>query len=486
MEEDLIKERLKKLEGLKAMGVNPFGEKFSPAQSIKDILDKYSEMKFQEGEESKEEVSIAGRAMTIRGHGKAAFAHLQDRSTKIQIYIRLDILGDEGFKVYEKVDIGDFIGVTGSVFRTRTGELTVKVKKLYFLAKAMRPLPEKWHGLKDIETRFRQRYLDLIVNPDVREIFNLRTKTIKYIREFLDNKDYIEVETPMLHQIAGGATAKPFKTFHNALGMELYLRIAPELYLKRLIVAGMEKVYEINRSFRNEGISTRHNPEFTMLEVYTAYADYNYVMNLTEELIGCAAEKSVGKKKITYNENEINLVSPWKRAPYYEVLKEFTGRNFLQVTENEAREIAIELNVNIEKCEGADAVVNQIFEKVAQPKLIQPTFVIDYPVKTSPLAKSKPDNPALVERFELFIGGEEIANAYSELNDPVEQRKRFEAQGGTIDEDFVKALEHGMPPTGGLGIGIDRLVMLFAGVDSIREVILFPQLRPERGGLGHL
>ena len=480
MEEDLIKERKKKLEELKAMGVEPFGRRFSPTHSAADIIEKYGEKQFAENEESAEDVSVAGRIMLVRGHGKAAFAHLQDRSGKIQIYIRLDIIGEDGFKIYEKVDLGDFIGVVGSILRTRTGELTIKVKKLCFLTKAMRPLPEKWHGLKDVETRFRQRYLDFISNPEVRKIFSLRAKVIKYIREFLDGKGYSEVETPMLHQIAGGAAAKPFKTFHNALGMDLYLRIAPELYLKRLIVAGMEKVYEINRSFRNEGISTRHNPEFTMLEVYTAYADYNDVMDLTEGLIKDAAEKTLGRKKIIFGENELNLESPWKRTPYYEILKEFTQKDFIKMNEEESRRYAKELNVNVDECKNKDEIVNQIFEKIVQPKLIQPAFVIDYPVSTSPLAKSKPDNPDLVERFELFIGGEEIANAYSELNDPIEQRKRFEEQGGTIDEDFVRALEHGMPPTGGLGIGVDRLVMVFANVLSIREVILFPQLKPEK------
>jgi len=495
MEEDLINERKKKIEDLKAMGIEPFGRRFAPTHTTADILQKYGEKQFAEGEESAEEVVVAGRIMTIRGHGKAAFANIQDRLGKVQIYIRQDVLGEQGFKIYEKTDIGDFIGVTGTVFRTRTGELTVKAKKLDFLAKALRPLPEKWHGLKDVETRFRERYLDIISNPEVKEIFLLRSKTVKFIREFLDNKGYMEVETPMLHSIAGGAIAKPFKTHHNALGLDLFLRIAPELFLKRLIVAGMGKVYEINRSFRNEGISTRHNPEFTMLEVYTAYADYKDVMDLTEAIIGYAAEKTAGKKKIMFGENEINLESPWKRTGFYEALKDATGRDFPGMTEEDARKFAGEKNINTEECGGRDEVVSQIFEKTVEHKLIQPTFITDYPISISPLAKSRPDNPEIVERFELFINGGEIANAYSELNDPIEQRKRFEKQAlnhspdeklgsgsgqGLVDEDFVKALEHGMPPTGGLGIGIDRLVMLFAGVSSIREVILFPQLRPEK------
>jgi len=480
MEEDLIKERKKKIEELKAMGVEPFGRRFVPTHSTADIIQKYGEKKFAEGEESAEDVSVAGRVVALRGHGKAAFCHLQDRFGKLQIYIRLDIIGEDAFKIYEKIDIGDFIGVAGTVFRTRTQELTIKVKKLFFLAKALRPLPEKWHGLKDVETRFRERYLDLISNPRAREIFSLRTKIVKYIREFLDRDGYTEVETPMLHQIAGGAIARPFKTFHNALGIDLYLRIAPELHLKRLIVAGMEKVYELNRSFRNEGISTRHNPEFTMLEVYTAYADYNDVMDLAEQIIQYAAEKSLGTKKVIFNENEINLESPWKRISYYEILKEFTGREFYKMDEEEARRFAKEKELNIEECRSKDDVINQVFEKIVGPELIQPTFVFDYPVSLSPLAKSRYDNPEIVERFELFIGGEEIANAYSELNDPLEQRKRFEQQGGKIDEDFVRALEHGMPPAGGLGIGIDRLVMVLANAPSIREVILFPQLKPEK------
>ena len=484
MEEDLIKERKKKLEELKAMGVEPFGRKFLQTHIASDIIQKYGEKQFAENEESAEDVSVAGRVMLVRGHGKAAFAHLQDRSGKIQVYIRKDIIGEDGFKIYEKIDLGDFMGVTGSIFRTHTGELTIKVKKLYFLAKALRPLPEKWHGLKDVETRFRQRYLDLISNPEVREIFSLRAEVVKCIREFLNSKGYVEVETPMLHQIAGGAAAEPFKTFHNALGMDLYLRIAPELYLKRLIVAGMERVYEINRSFRNEGISTRHNPEFTMLEVYTAYADYNNVMDLTETMIQGIAEKTLGKKTITFNGNEINLNPSWKRIPYYEILKEFTQKDFIKMNEKETQEFAGEMKINIKECRNKDEILDQIFEKTVQPKLIQPTFVTDYSVTKSPLAKSKPENPGLVERFELFIGGEEIGNAYSELNDPIEQKKRFELQSlnqkdSVIDEDFILALEHGMPPTGGLGIGIDRLAMLLTDSKSIREVILFPQLRPE-------
>ena len=479
MEEDLINERKKKVDDLKAMGIEPFGRRFSPTHTSADIIQKYGEKQFAEGEETAEEACVAGRVIAIRGHGKAAFAHLQDRTGKIQIYIRLDFVGEDTFKVYEKVDIGDFIGVSGNIFRTRTGEITIKVKNLQFLAKALRPLPEKWHGLKDVETRFRERYLDIISNPEVRKIFALRTGAVKSIREFLDGKGYTEVETPMLHSIAGGAIAKPFKTHHNALNMDLFLRIAPELFLKRLIVAGMEKVYEINRSFRNEGISTKHNPEFTMLEAYTAYADYNDVMDLTEQIIQYAAEKSLGKKKLNSSGGEINLESPWKRIKFYDALKEATGKDFYAMSEADAGGFAREHNLNIEECHGKDEVVSQIFEKMMETTLIQPTFVIDYPVSISPLAKSRPDNTEIVERFELFINGEEIANAYSELNDPIEQRKRFESQG-SVDEDFVRALEHGMPPTGGLGIGIDRLIMLFAGVSSIREVILFPLLRPEK------
>jgi len=480
MEEDLINDRLKKLEGLKALGIEPFGRKFNATHSTEDILKKYGEKEFKENEETEEDVSIAGRITIIRGHGKAAFVNMQDRFGKIQIYIRKDFVGEEQFKIYENVDMGDFIAVTGSVFKTHTGELTIKAKKIFFLAKSLRPLPEKWHGLKDVETRFRQRYLDFISSPDVRKIFSLRTKILRSIREFLDEKGYTEVETPMLHSISGGAAAEPFKTFHNALSMELYLRIAPELYLKRLIVAGMEKVYEINRSFRNEGISTRHNPEFTMVEIYTAYADYNDVMDLTEDLISNAALKALGTKKITFDSKEIDLETPWKRIPYYQALKEATGKDLIVLSEPEIRDYTKEQNINIQDCKTKDEMVNQIFEKLVEPKLIQPTFVIDYPVSISPLAKSKRDNPEIVERFELFINGGELANAYSELNDPIEQRKRFELQGGTIDEDFVLALEHGMPPTGGLGIGIDRLVMLLTDSKSIREVILFPQLKKEK------
>jgi lysyl-tRNA synthetase class 2 len=435
-------------------------------------------------------VRVAGRIVSLRHHGKTSFAHLQDKSGAIQLYARADGLGDR-YAVFTDLDVGDFIGLTGELFRTRTAELTVAVKELEFLAKALRPLPEKWHGLKDVETRYRQRYVDLVVNPHVRETFVLRSRLIQALRAFLDGRGFLEVETPMMQPIPGGATARPFATHHNALDIPLYLRVAPELYLKRLIVGGLDRVYEINRNFRNEGVSTRHNPEFTMLEFYQAYADYNDLMELTEEMFVHVAQALLGRTEVTYQGETISLAPPWRRLPFFEALSHAVGSPVTPETSLDALRAAAD-RASIPHA-GGDVVAlwEEIFGARVEPELVQPTFLTDFPIELSPLAKRKRDNPRLVDRFELFICRREFVNAYSELNDPIDQRQRFEAQAAQrergneeahrLDEDFLRALEYGMPPTAGWGCGIDRLVMLFTDSPSIRDVILFPLLRPERG-----
>ena len=485
----LISERKQKLEELRKLGVDPYPYNFSTTHTISQVREKYGMLKAEE--KAEETVSLAGRIMSLRRMGKATFAHIKDETGKLQIYIREDILGEKNYKIFRKFDIGDFIGVTGKVFSTKTGELSIQVEDLTLLAKSLRPLPEKWHGLKDIETRYRQRYVDLVVNEQVKNVFLTRSLIIKAIREFLENSGFLEVETPMMQSIVGGALAKPFLTYHQALDMELYLRISPELFLKRLVVGGLEKVYEVNRNFRNEGVSTRHNPEFTMLEVYQAYADYNVMMSLCERMILFIAKEVLGKEDLLYQKNKISLGRvPWKRFSLYDLLQEHTGLDFINIRGlSEMRKIADRLNVKYEKDTPKPKILDRIFEAYVQKKLIQPTFVLDYPTEFSPLAKAKKDNPELVERFELFIGGEELANAYSELNDPVEQRRRMEEQVKKrdigeerelqVDEDYLRALEYGMPPCGGLGLGVDRLVMVFTDSNSIRDVILFPQMRKE-------
>jgi lysyl-tRNA synthetase, class II len=437
-------------------------------------------------------VSLAGRIVALRHHGKTCFAHLMDQSGRIQLYGRADQLG-ETFDGFTSLDIGDFIGVTGEMMRTRTGELTVAVKAYTFLAKSLRPLPEKWHGLKDVETRYRQRYVDLIVNPDSRRIFLLRSRIIQAIRTFLDARQFIEVETPMMQPIPGGAIARPFRTHHNALDMDLYLRIAPELYLKRLVVGGFERVYEISRVFRNEGISTRHNPEFTILEFYQAYADYTDLMELTEALFAELARTLLGTLTLTWGPHTLDLTPPWRRLPFFEALSQALGAPVTPETDAatlaraaEARGLAVGAKG------GADAIWKDVFDELVEPTLVQPTFITDFPIELSPLAKRKRDNPRLVDRFEGYLGCRELVNAYSELNDPIDQLGRFREQAALaargddeahwLDEDYVRALEYGMPPTAGEGVGIDRLVMLFADQPSIREVILFPHLRPEAPG----
>ncbi|MBI4335785.1 MAG: lysine--tRNA ligase [Candidatus Omnitrophica bacterium] len=484
---ELVKQRINKLNALRDLGIDPYGMAVSNLLSIKELVKK-TDMSQESPGMGAGEVAVAGRLMAIRLHGKSAFCDIRDQSAKIQIYIKEDIVGKDKFSVFEKLDIGDIIVTKGELFKTRTGELTVKVTEFTLLSKSLRPLPEKWHGLKDIETRYRQRYVDLIVNDDVKNIFYTRSRMITDIRQFLDSRGYLEVETPMMHSIAGGAAGKPFKTHHEALGMDLYLRIAPELYLKKLLVGGFEKVYEINRSFRNEGISIRHNPEFTMLEVYTAYSDCGGTMRLTEELIRFVAREVLGKEELDYQGQKIDLTR-WERVSFADLMKE----NFDIGPEDDTKLWIEKLGrkgVNVEKGAVSRTQVLNIIGDLIEPKAkAHPVFVVDIFTELCPLAKTKKENPLLTDRFELFIAGMEIANAYSELNDPIEQRKRFEEQAETekraqgapnrIDEDFVRALEYGMPPAGGLGIGIDRLAMVLTNSPSIRDVIFFPQMRPE-------
>lgn len=481
---ELMLVRREKLAELRNQNREPYGGRYERTHMAADILNNFAKLE-------NNTIATAGRIMSKRGMGKASFAHIQDATGQVQIYARLNDIGEEAYELFGKLDIGDIIGVSGKVFKTRMGEITVATENLQLLAKSLRPLPEKWHGLKDVELRYRQRYVDLIVNPEVKEVFVARSKIIRAIRSYLDARGFLEVETPMMHGIAGGAAAKPFITYHNTLDMNLFLRIAPELYLKRLIVGGLEKVYELNRNFRNEGISTRHNPEFTMLELYQAYADYEDMMNLTEELIAYVAEQVFGSMEIEYQGSRIDLTPRWTRLPMLEAVKLYTGLDFnLIKTAKEAREAIKQeqLNLEIEPAATWGAILNEVFEAFVEPRLMQPTFITDYPVEMSPLAKRKKDNPELTYRFELFIYGREMANAFSELNDPIDQKERFlkqvekrsagDEEAHMMDEDYVTALEYGMPPAGGLGIGIDRLIMLLTNSPSIRDVILFPLMRP--------
>jgi len=486
---ELIEQRIRKLEELRQSGVEPFGGSFYAEDHASDLHDKFSAVSKEALEADPVAVSLAGRIVAMRNFGKAAFAHIQDATGRIQVYLRKDIL-NEKYSLVKKLDIGDIVGLNGKLFRTKTNELTLEVNDVVLLTKSLRPLPEKWHGLKDIETRYRQRYVDLIVNPEVKQAFVKRSIIIKAIRDFLESKGFIEVETPMMQPIPGGATARPFKTHHNALDADLYLRIAPELYLKRLLVGGYERVYELNRNFRNEGISTKHNPEFTMLEFYIAYRDYNFLMSLTEELIANIAEKTLGTLKVPYGDDIIDLTPPWPRITMLEALTRKGVPAEIFDDSEKAGAWAKDNKIVLEKGASLGKILDEIFKEKVEPELIQPTFIIDHPVELSPLAKRKADNPALVERFELFVTSREIANAFSELNDPMDQRERFlkqvEAKAGgdeeahSMDEDFVRALEYGMPPAAGEGIGIDRLVMLLTNSQSIRDVILFPQLKPEQ------
>lgn len=485
---DQLLVRRQKMKNLREAGIDPFGKRYERTHFTSDILTIYDGVPKEELDPQEIEVQIAGRIMTKRGQGKAGFAHIQDLKGRIQIYVRQDQVGEDAYKMFSQVDLGDIVGLRGVVFKTNRGETSVKATEFILLSKALRPLPDKYHGLKDVEQRYRKRYVDLIINPEVRDTFVTRSQIIKSIRNYLDKLGYLEVETPTLHTIAGGAAARPFITHHNALDIELYMRIAIELHLKRLIVGGLEKVYEIGRVYRNEGISTRHNPEFTMLELYEAYTDFEDIMRLTENLIEQVAIDALGTAKVIYNDKEISLATPWKRISMVDAIKELVGVDFSQqVNDQEARALAKEHGIQIEPHMTFGHIVNEFFEQRVEETLIQPTFIFGHPVEISPLAKKNEDDPRFTDRFELFIVSREHANAFTELNDPIDQRERFEAQlaekeqgndeAHEMDEDFIEALEYGMPPTGGLGIGIDRLVMLLTNSASIRDVLLFPTMK---------
>lgn len=485
---ELLQIRRDKLDELRGLGIDPFGKKYERTHMAGDILRQYDELSKEELEEKQVEVSIAGRIMAKRGMGKASFAHLQDLSGKIQIYVRQDSVPEVKYEAFSILDLGDIVGVTGEVFKTKTGETTIKVKDLEVLSKSLYPLPDKYHGLKDVELRYRQRYVDLIVNPEVQQTFIKRSRIIQSMRRYLDSLGYLEVETPTLNGIAGGAAARPFITHHNALDMQLYMRIAIELHLKRLIVGGLEKVYEIGRVYRNEGISTRHNPEFTMIELYEAYADYKDIMALTENIIAHITQEVLGTQVVQYQGHEVNLAPQWRRVSMVDAVKEVTGVDFcVQMSNEEAHRLAKEHKVPVEPHMTFGHILNAFFEQFVEETLIQPTFVYGHPVEISPLAKKNEEDPRFTDRFELFIVAREHANAFTELNDPIDQRQRFEAQllereqgndeAHEMDEDFIRSLEYGMPPTGGLGIGVDRLVMLLTDSASIRDVLLFPHMR---------
>ena len=481
---EMMQIRRDKLKTFEEMGVAPFGHRYEVTYHAQDIRDKFDEL---EGEEDGPKVRLAGRLMAKRGHGKASFAELMDMSGRMQIYFKYDVLGEEKYGQFRLLDIGDIIGIEGRVFKTQRGEITVIVLDFELLSKSLRPLPEKFHGLKDVEMRYRQRYLDLIVNPEVLDTFVKRTNIIRAIRRYLDERDFLEVETPVLSTIAGGAAARPLITHHNALDMDMYLRIATELSLKRLVVGGMERVYELGRVFRNEGIDVRHNPEFTSIEIYQAYADYRDLMDITEGIVREAAKTVLGTEKFTYQDVEIDLANV-RRISMNDAVKEATGKDFLSAaTVEEARAMADEIGVPYEARHGIGGILNAAFEEKVEASLMQPTFITGHPTEISPLAKRNPENPMITDRFEFFIYGRELANGFTELNDPIDQRERFVEQmkqreagddeAHMMDEDFVTALEYGLPPTGGLGIGVDRLVMLLTNSPSIRDVLLFPTMK---------
>lgn len=487
---DQLLVRRQKMMDIRESGLDPFGSKFNRTHLSDAIIKEYDAFTKEELEAAGNKVTIAGRIMTKRGKGKAGFAHLQDVAGQIQIYVRQDAIGEEAYELFKTTDLGDIIGISGTVFKTNVGELSVKAEEFTFLTKALRPLPEKFHGLQDIEQRYRQRYLDLISTEGSKETFILRSKIIQSMRRYLDDQGFLEVETPMLHSIAGGATARPFITHHNALDMTLYLRIAIELHLKRLIVGGLEKVYEIGRVFRNEGTSTRHNPEFTMIELYEAYADYEDIMALTENMVAHIAQDVLGTTQVTYGDDVIDLAPGWRRLHMVDAIKEYTGVDFWkEMTNEEAHALAKEHNVEVMPMMEVGHVLNEFFEQKVEEELVQPTFIYGHPVEISPLAKKNPEDERFTDRFELFIVRREHANAFTELNDPIDQRERFEAQlvekeqgndeAHEMDDDFIEALEYGLPPTGGLGIGVDRLVMLLTNAPSIRDILLFPQMRPK-------
>jgi len=480
--ERLYEERRGKVAELRALGVCPYGARFDGAQPIARVRETAPPAETPEAEGRPVVVRVAGRLTALRRHGKSAFADLSDLSGQVQLYFQQDLLGEAGYRVAQLLDVGDLVGVSGGLGRTRTGELTIFANEVTLLAKALRPLPEKWHGLKDVELRSRQRYVDLIASPEVRERFVQRSRVVAAVREYLSGRGFLEVETPMMHAVAGGAAARPFITHHNTLNLDLYLRIAPELYLKRLLVGGLERVFEVNRNFRNEGISLKHNPEFTMLEAYQAYGDYRTMMELTEELVTFVRERTGVPETTGFGGATIHWARPWARRQFADLFAHYVG--FAMEDRERTRQAAQEAEIVTEGREHWELVAD-LFGRFVEAHLLDPTFVLDYPVATSPLARARADNPELAERFELYVGGLELVNAFSELNDPVEQRRRFTEQladtageWARLDEDFVRALEYGMPPAGGMGLGIDRLVMLLLGVTSIREVILFPLLRP--------
>ena len=494
-ESDQILQRRANLEELKKLGVDPYPRRFDVQATIEQVVEAYGGRTGDELEAAQPKTRTAGRILAIRSFGKANFLVLSDGKARVQVYIRQDSLAPRDFQMFRLLDFGDWVGVEGRLFRTRTNELTIWASSLAFLAKCLLPLPEKWHGLQDIEIRYRQRYLDLIVNPESRQVFEVRSRVVAALREFLIGRGFLEVETPMMQPIAGGALARPFVTHHNALDMKLYMRIAPELYLKRLTVGGIERVFEINRNFRNEGISTQHNPEFTMLEFYWAYADYQDLMTFTEEMLSFVVGKAIGALEAPFGEHRIAFARPFRRLSLREAACDAASRALGRpVTQDDLRSreraaaLASDLRIEVKPGMGAGHITAEIFEALCEADLVQPTFVYDFPTEVSPLSKQKPEDPDTVERFELYAGGFELANAFSELNDPVEQRRRFEEQlksrargdeeAHAMDEDYIRALEYGMPPAGGEGVGIDRLVMLLTNSPSIRDVILFPLMRP--------
>lgn len=486
---ELFAQRLAKVQEMQANGINPFGERFDDVEMIESCREKYQA---DLGEEVEQSVIVAGRLTAMRHMGKSIFADVKDSSGRIQLYVGKNSIGEENYEFFKKLDIGDIVGVAGNLFTTKTGELSVKVKDVKLLSKSLRPLPEKFHGLTNVEQRYRQRYLDLIMNDNSRKIFRQRIAIISEIRKFMENRGFLEVETPMLQGLAGGANANPFKTFYEALNSTMYMRIAPELYLKRLLVGGFEKVFEINRNFRNEGMSRRHNPEFTMMEVYQAYGDCQSMMELIEDLITTVALKVIGTLQIDHGNGKIiNLEKPWRRATYNELVEEQAGNDWFKLSKEEKVARATELGLKVDISMPELEITNEVYEKLCEPKNINPTFVMRLPAELLPLARTCKDDPSKVDVFELGINGQEIAPAYTELNDPIEQRKRFMEQfeatkvaGDTVadkvDEDFLVALEHGMPPAGGMGVGIDRLVVLLTGAESIRDVLLFPQMKMKK------
>jgi lysyl-tRNA synthetase class 2 len=487
---DLRQQRVEKLEEIRELGVDPYPYKYPVDAYASNVIEKFSDIQYFE--EKQYPVRMAGRLMSMRGHGKVGFAHIQDSTGRIQLYVRRDKVGEKTYdELYKRLDIGDIVGVEGWIFRTRTEELTIHVTSLTLLCKSLRPLPEKWHGLKDKEIRYRQRYLDLIVNSDVKKVFLARTQITRSIRNFLDERGFVEVETPVLQPIYGGATARPFTTHHNALDIDLYLRIADELYLKRLIVGGIDRVYEIGKDFRNEGMDRDHNPEFTMLELYQAYSDYEDIMCLAEEMVAYTAQQVKGSNVITYQGEEINLTPPWQRLSMLHGISEAVGIDVRDMSREELLKLASDHEIEVQDGMSRGKLIEIFFEEFVEKNLIQPTFIIDYPIEISPFAKKKRGDDGVTERFEIFIGRLEMGNAFSELNDPIDQRERFldqvrqreagDDEAHVMDEDFVRALEYGMPPTGGLGLGIGRLTMLLTDMPSLRDVILFPQMRPETG-----